>query len=267
MKELRSRHFTNGSVYCLELEDGRLIETTDTFLPYYTKECVNGTNALRDGNIGSRAERWMIGVSTMSGCPVGCKFCATGQMKGWRNLTAKEITDQVKFVMLEKNEEFLDSLGFEHPKELKINYTRMGEPFLNIDEVRKAIDMFQQHRNDILFHHYISTIGVRGSDFSWIKDNITLQISLHSLDEDRRRELIPVNNLMTIEELGQIRTKSKLKTTVNLTLVDEADFDIDKLKRYFDPKYFFIKLSPINRNEISDQNGLGAGIITTTNII
>jgi len=209
----------------------------------------------------------MIGVSTMSGCPVGCKFCATGQMKGWRKLTSQEIIDQVKFVMLDKNEAVLENMGSAHPKELKINYTRMGEPFMNIKEVKKAVGFFQRHRKDVLFHHYISTIGIKGSDFSWIKDNITLQISLHSLDEDRRRELIPVKNLMTIEELGQIRTKSNLKTTVNLTLVDEADFDIKKLSKYFDPKYFFIKLSPINRNEISDKNGLGTGIIDATNLI
>ena len=38
---------------------------------------------------------------------------------------------------------------------------------------------------------------------------------------------------MTIEELGQIRTQSDLLTTVNLTLIDEADFDIDILKKYF----------------------------------
>lgn len=34
MKTKRYKNFTNGSVYCLELEDGKLIETTDTFLPY-----------------------------------------------------------------------------------------------------------------------------------------------------------------------------------------------------------------------------------------
>jgi hypothetical protein len=51
---------------------------------------------------------------------------------------------------------------------------------------------------------------------------------------------------MSIEELGQIRTKSNLKTTINLTLVDESDFDADKLEKYFDKEHFFVKLSPIN---------------------
>jgi len=262
LTEVKSKEFANGCVYALQTEDGMLIETTDTFLPYYTKHAINeGQNALRDCELGSRAERWMIGVSTMSGCPVRCKFCATGQMKKWRNLTSEEIREQIAFV-LEQN---LASLGTE-PKEFKINYTRMGEPFLNVENVKAAI---ANSNNDppAFLHHYISTIGIRGSDFSWIEGNITLQISLHSLDEERRRWLIPFPNLMSLEELGQIRTKSNLKTTLNLTLVDEKDFDIDKIKKYFDPEYFFIKLSPINPNAVSEENELGTGIINQINLV
>lgn len=260
MKEKRSKKFTNGAVYCLELSDGSLIETTDTFLPYYTKECTNGNNALVDSNLGDRSERWMVGVSVSSGCPVGCKFCATGQMKGWRNLTAYEICEQVMYIM-KKNPKY----DVRDSREFKINYTRMGEPFLNIDAVKQAIKWTTGHAWRT--HHYVSTVGIRGSDFSWIKGNITLQLSLHSLDEDRRRALIPINNLMSIEELGQIRTRSNLKTTVNLTLVDEADFDIEKLKRYFDPEYFFIKISPVNESIITKRNNIGPGIIKARNII
>jgi 23S rRNA (adenine2503-C2)-methyltransferase len=72
---------------------------------------------------------------------------------------------------------------------------------------------------------------------------------------------------MSIEELGQIRTESNLKTTVNMTLVDEEDFDIEKLRINFDPSHFFIKLSPINPNSISDKNELGSGVIEGINII
>lgn len=264
MKEIKSKHFANGSVYCLELDDGYKIETTDTFLPIDTKYCTNGTNALRDNNLGSRAERWMCGVSTMSGCPIGCKFCATGQMKGWRNLTFEEIKDQVKFI-LEKNYNILHSFQPDGPDEFKINYTRMGEPFLNIENVKKAINFMNLYPFPGL-HHYISTIGIKGSDFSWIEGNVTLQISLHSLNEERRRELIPFKNLMTLEELGQIRTKSNLKTTLNLTLTDEEDFDINILKKYFDPEFFFIKISPLNENKVSEFNNL-KGIIEGVNLI
>jgi 23S rRNA (adenine2503-C2)-methyltransferase len=252
---VRARHFSNGSVYALKTEDGYLVETTDTCLPSYTKDAIShNTNALRNYKLGDRRQRWMIGVSTMSGCGCRCKFCATGNMKKFRNLTVDEIIAQVQFI-LDKNVQNNPADSFE----FKINYTRMGEPFLNIDNVRRAVDKISALYPNT--HHYISTIGINGSDFSWIKGNITLQVSLHSLDENRRNNLIPFKNKMKIAELGQIRTQSNLKTTVNLTLVDKNDFNIAELKKYFDPQYFFIKLSPINPNKTSDKNGLGLGII------
>lgn len=186
--------------------------------------------------------------------------CATGQLPKWRNLTAEEIVEQVEFI-LNKNPEYNPENSFE----FKINYTRMGSPFLNVENVRKAIEIIDSKYKNV--HHFISTIGVKGSDFSWIKDNITLQVSLHSLDETHRHVLIPFPKLMTIEELGQIRTQSNLKTTLNMTLVDESDFDIEKLKKYFDKDHFFVKLSPINPNAVSEGNNLGDGVIEGINLV
>lgn len=261
MKVIRSKSFANGKVYALKTVDNYPVEVTDTHLPFYTKDAVGRhQNALSDSDFGDRSERWMIGVSCMSGCPVRCKFCATGQLKKWRSLTAQEIVDQVEFVIAQ-NPDF----DFAKAKEHKINYTRMGEPFLNIDAVKEAIRIIDAKYPGT--HHYISTIGTKDADFSWIKDNVTLQVSLHSLDEERRNVLIPYKKKMSIKELGQIRTKSDLKTTVNLTLVDEKDFDISKLKECFDSGSFFIKLSPINPNSTSDSNKLGVGVVAGVNLV
>ena len=172
----------------------------------------------------------MIGVSCMSGCPVRCKFCATGNLPKYRNLTGQEIFDQVEFAIEKGGANPLEA------KEFKINYTRMGEPFLNIEAIKEAITLIDAKYPNT--HHYVSTIGIKGSDFSWIKDNVTLQLSLHSLDEDRRNDLIPFKNKMSIKELGEVVTQSNLKTTLNLTLVDEKDFNIDLLKEYFDSYNF-----------------------------
>lgn len=259
LNEIKKKEFANGVVYALRTEDGYLLETTDTFLPYYTKDAIGQhQNKLTDYDLGSRAERYLIGVSCMSGCPVGCKFCATGQMKKCRNLTAEEIVAQVEFIIANNDQDPKQS------QEFKINYTRMGEPFLNIQEVKKAIEIIDAKYPNT--HHYISTIGVKNSDFSFVKDNITLQLSLHSLDEEKRNWLIPFKNKLTIEELGRIRTASNLKTTINLTLVDTDDFDIAKLCQYFDKDAFFIKLSPINENVVSKQNHLGNGVIESINL-
>jgi len=260
LTNIREKSFNNGIVYCLRADDGKLVETTDTFLPTYTKYCVGShQNKLQDSYyVGDRKERWMIGVSVMSGCPVRCRFCATGQMKGFRNLTTEEILDQVYFI-LNKNSQY----NPKESQEFKINFTRMGEPFLNADNVFSAVDTIQKTYPSA--HCYISTMGVKGSDFSKIKGNTSLQISVHALIEEKRNWLIPFKRKMTLEELGQIRTKSNLKTTVNLTLVDEKDFDINVLKKYFDPKHFFIKISPLNKNCVSDKNNL-EGVIKEFNL-
>lgn len=248
------KQFANGQVLAVRI-NGKLIEITDTFLPYETKNAsVSGYNLAEIGpSFGDRTERWMIGVSTMSGCPVRCGFCATSAFSFRpRLLTADEIVEQVEFITGLNSE--VDPCTC---KEFKINYTRMGEPFLNIANVRSAIQRIARKWPST--HHYVSTIGLKGSDFSWIEGPITLQLSLHSLEESRRRKLIPHSRLMSIQELGMIRTRSNLKTTINLTLVNEADFDVDELRKYFDPEHFFIKLSPINPNDASDH--LGSGII------
>ena len=100
-------------------------------------------------------------------------------MKRYRNLTANEIVAQVEFA--------ISHAGGADPakaKEFKINYTRMGEPFLNIEAVKEAIRIITEKYPNT--HHYVSTIGIKGSDFSFIKGNITLQISLHSFDDEKR---------------------------------------------------------------------------------
>lgn len=262
LKLIRKKEFSNGNVYALETKDGYLIETTDTFLPYYTKDCINNnTNKLKDNDLGSRNERWMIGVSCQSGCVIGCKFCATGQMKKFRNLTTEEICEQIEFIINENKKNGFDP---NNAMEFKINYTRMGEPQLNIDEIKKAIEIIDKKYSNV--HHYVSTIGIKGSNFDWVKENVTLQISVHSLDEEYRNWLIPYKNKMSLEELGRIRTKSKLKTTINLTLTNNEKLDVEKLSKYFDPKYFFIKLSPLNENLISDSNKV-KGVITAKNLL
>lgn len=79
-------------------------------------------------------ERTVICCSTMSGCPVGCKFCGTGN-RFIRNLTADEIVEQITTVLSDKNITDVN----ENRKRFQIMFMSMGEPLLNWDEVEKAI--------------------------------------------------------------------------------------------------------------------------------
>jgi 23S rRNA (adenine2503-C2)-methyltransferase len=112
LKEITKRAFTNGVVYLLKTEDDFPLEVTDTFLPFYTKDAIGRKqNQLTSCDLGDRKERWMVGVSTMSGCPVRCKFCATAKLKKWRNLTTEEIVNQLNFILAKNPQYFFIKLS------------------------------------------------------------------------------------------------------------------------------------------------------------
>ena len=60
------------------------------------------------------------------------------------------------------------------------------------------------------------------------------------------------------------RTPKRIEVLINF---DEEDFDIDALKKYFDKDHFFIKLSPINPNEVSNSNDMGTGAVEGVNLV
>jgi 23S rRNA (adenine2503-C2)-methyltransferase len=130
-----------------------------------------------------RDGRRSVCVSSQSGCPLTCTFCATGAMRFGRNLKASEILDQVlHFRRLEP----VDHLVF----------MGMGEPFLNYDHVvaaaRRLPDLGITHRRTT-----ISTVGwlpglTRFVDE--VEEPIRLALSLHAADPGLRSELMPVND-------------------------------------------------------------------------
>jgi 23S rRNA (adenine2503-C2)-methyltransferase len=129
-----------------------------------------------------RDRRRSICVSSQSGCPLTCTFCATGRMKFARNLTASEILDQALHF---RRVEAIDHCVF----------MGMGEPMLNLDSVLEACERLPEigvtHRRTT-----ISTVG-------WIPGierltesamPIRLALSLHAAEEALRSELMPVND-------------------------------------------------------------------------
>src|ERR671915_2142362 len=136
-----------------------------------------------------RDGRRSVCVSSQSGCPLTCTFCATGQMRFGRNLTSSEILDQVlHFRRLEP----VDHLVF----------MGMGEPFLNYDEVlaaaRRLPDVGITHRRTT-----ISTVGwVPGIDRLAESDMpIRLAFSLHAPEDALRSRIMPVNDRYRIADV------------------------------------------------------------------
>lgn len=271
MEIIKQKKFGNGNVYALRTKTGKIVETTDTFLPYYTKNAINqNCNNLITKNFGNRSERWMIGVSTMSGCPVGCKFCATGN-KFNGNLTSEEIIEQVEFIV-NQNPDY-DPYN---AKEFKILLTRMGEPALNYLEVNKAICCLKEKYPEAAIS--ISTIGVDNPALdSWLElskkyKNIHMQFSIHTTSEEQRNLCVPLTNKLRYQQMKEFGNQwmkipnNQRKIALNFTLIDKNEFDIKKLKEFFPKENFFVKLSPLNENRITIKNNL-KGVITKANLL
>ena len=130
-----------------------------------------------------RDGRRSLCLSSQSGCPLTCTFCATGQMAFGRNLTASEILDQ--------------ALHFR--RRTPVNHAvfmGMGEPMLNFDEVlaaaRRLPDLGITHRRTT-----ISTVGwLPGLKrfVDEVDEPIRLALSLHAPDDELRSRLMPVND-------------------------------------------------------------------------
>jgi 23S rRNA (adenine2503-C2)-methyltransferase len=128
-----------------------------------------------------RDRRRSICVSSQSGCPLTCTFCATGQMKFGRNLTASEIVDQALHFRRMGPVDHCVFMG-------------MGEPMLNLDNVLAACERLP----DIGIAHRrtaISTVGwIPGIErLTTCEMPLRLALSLHAADETLRSELMPVN--------------------------------------------------------------------------
>jgi 23S rRNA (adenine2503-C2)-methyltransferase len=138
---------------------------------------------------GGHAGRRSICLSSQSGCPLTCTFCATGRMRFARNLTASEILDQaLHFRRIER----IDHCVF----------MGMGEPLLNLDAVLAACerlpDLGVTHRRTA-----ISTVGwIPGIErLTECEMPLRLALSLHAADEALRSELMPVNERFPLCEV------------------------------------------------------------------
>ncbi len=137
-----------------------------------------------------------ICVSSQIGCKMGCKFCASTGIAFIRNLTAGEIVEQVLAVQQDIGENISN-----------IVFMGIGEPFDNYEEVMKAVRIFNHPKglNIGARHISISTSGIVPRIYDFAKEELqcTLSISLHATNNEKRSQMMPVNNAYPIEELMQ----------------------------------------------------------------
>jgi 23S rRNA (adenine2503-C2)-methyltransferase len=143
-------------------------------------------------------DRNSVCVSCMSGCPVGCEFCATGKMGFNKNLTYREIVDQILY--------FQRMLGKKDKSVTNVVFMGMGEPMLNLDNVRKAVEIINDsNKMSIGIRRVtISTVGYVPQMKEYFNDRHTprLAISLHSPNQKIREQIMPtISKLHPLDEL------------------------------------------------------------------
>jgi 23S rRNA (adenine2503-C2)-methyltransferase len=152
---------------------------------------------------GTFEERTVICCSVMSGCPIGCRFCGTGEYFV-RNLTAEEIASQ-PIHLIEVNK--IDATKV---KRLQIMTMSMGEPLLNYKNLEGALRILhEKFPNAALL---ISTSGPKVDYNPFIElsqeiDKIGLQFSVHESTDEARNNLIPFKNKLTLKEIAETGEK------------------------------------------------------------
>ncbi len=228
LPEVATEHAAaDGTVKLLfRLEDGKTIETVD----------------IPDG------ERRTVCVSSQAGCALACQFCVTGYWGAGRNLTAGEIVAQVRAIERRPRPE---------THGLNLVFMGMGEPLLNLDHVRDALEILLE---DISWRRItVSTVGILPgieAMASWPR-RPQLAISLHAPDDARRSQLMPINRTYPLADLIDVLARFPLAPKEKITFeyilirdLNDALEDADMLARLLGNLRAKVNLIPINPDSV-----------------
>lgn len=193
-------------------------------------------------------------VSSQIGCPLSCKFCATGK-SGWaRNLEFPEIFDQVILI----NQQSIETMGMPLSN---IVFMGMGEPLLNYDHVLKAIELITSPGilNFSPGRITVSTVGIVKMIRQLADDDVkfNLAISLHAATDKKRSLIIPVNEHNPLKDLSDavkfFYNKTKTRITIEYLLLEnfnDSPDDARELAKFC--KNFPCKINIIEYNPIDE---------------
>lgn len=198
-------------------------------------------------------DRNTVCVSSQVGCPLGCLFCATGKMGFKRNLTSDEILEQVIF--------FERYLKPKNQKVTNVAFMGMGEPFLNYENVIKAVRILNDKEGFNIGARSISisTVGIIEGIRKLANEGlqINLAISLHAPNNNLRTSLIPINKKYPIEiilkEVDNYIEKTRRKVMFEYVLIkgiSDSDQLAKELAKLMRKKLYFLNLILYNQTGI-----------------
>lgn len=233
-------------VYLAEMNPGRYVEFVHSLQPPLPRE-----------------EKWVLIVSTLYGCPVGCGICDAG---GWYKgkLSADDILAQVDYMV----DRYFPRRRIP-VKKFKIQFARMGEPSLNPAVLDVLEELPRRYRAPGLMPS-ISTVSPEGTDAFFkrlieIKDRLypngkfQMQFSIHTTDSILRDRLIPVKkwDFAAAAAYGrEFYKEGDRKITLNFALAEGSPVSTEVLRYYFDPAVFTVKLTPVNPTVNAMKNGI-----------
>ena len=186
-------------------------------------------------------DRRSLCLSSQSGCPLTCSFCATGQMRFGRNLTASEIVDQ--------------ALHFRRTEEVDhAVFMGMGEPMMNLPSVLAACERLPDLG--------ITNRRTANSTVGWIPGidalaeqpmPIRLALSLHAADDALRTQIMEVNARYPVADVleacrrfYEAKRRMVFVEYVMLAGVNDRYEQAVQLARVLDPRMFKVNLIPYN---------------------
>lgn len=198
---------TDGTIkYLLEFPDGECVETV----------------LMRFDN---RANLTAC-VSSQVGCAVNCSFCATGKRGFIRNLTYKEIIEQVLTIQRDTG-----------LKVTNVVFMGQGEPLLNLDNVLKAMEIFNESFQIGARRLTVSTSGIipQIKKLADLYMQSTLALSLHASNHEVRKQLMQIENKYPMDELHKALKyyveKTGRRITIEYLLIKDLNDTITSAKQ------------------------------------
>lgn len=200
-------------------------------------------------------ERATACISPQSGCALNCAFCATGQRGSGRDLSVMEISDQAMLLDRQAREVYGNKLT-------NIVIMGMGEPLLNFENVSEMIHRYTDPKGQGWAPSRItlSTAGLPGQIVRLGREHprVNLAISLHTANDKKRSELMPINKKHGLDSLASALVKYHEITGNRITMeylmmrdVNDRQADASELAGYC--KQFPVKINLINYNATADK--------------
>jgi 23S rRNA (adenine2503-C2)-methyltransferase len=259
-KTLRKKLYEENEILTLDYLDSEISPSSGTkkFI-FATKE-----NHKIESVIIPEDKRITLCISTQIGCPLDCKFCATGLMGYKKNLSPGEIFDQ--YLLASKN--------YNENKITNIVFMGMGEPLLNYKSTLKTLNIFSDELSMgiSLKKITVSTAGI-APKIKELADSglkVKLAFSLHSCFEDIREKIMPITKKYSLKEnieaLKYYSQKTKTRITfeyVMLKDINDREEDVKALVNLCSQIPSKINVIPFNSLKHMNPDGISAELEPT----